>query len=162
MAYLESNLKTELVKAFEAAGHVCHRFPDLAKGVKKPHDLVCGIHGHYVGIETKLVKVGTVSSVGHWRDTLIVVRHTDVRPNQHVALKETVRRKSIGLVVAGIYDRCDHHRLAFALTYEQFLTRDVWTYGDCVREGVRIPWERGKGWDISGLVEVIGTQLETP
>lgn len=152
MSYLEATLKTELVRAFEAAGHVCHKFSDLAKGMKKPHDLVCGIHGRYVGIETKLVKVGTPATAGRWHEGLIVLRNGDVSLNQHTALRKTVERGSLGFVVGGIYDRHDSHRLAFALPYDQFMEQEVWILRECSEHAIPLPWARGQGWDVSALV----------
>jgi hypothetical protein len=153
MSWTEASFKTELVAAFERAGHTCHKFPDLARGVKKPYDLVCGIGGLYVGVETKLVKVGTAASAGRWHEGLIVLRHEDVRTNQHKALRETAATGNVALVVGGIYDRHDYHREAYALPYEQFLTRAVWTRRDCVREAIWLSWERGQGWDVEALAQ---------
>ena len=124
MSYLEANLKTELVAAFENAGYICWKYPDNARGVKKPCDLICGIHGQFVALETKLVKVGTASSKGRWHDKQIVVKYTDVRTNQHTALRKAVMAGSFGFVVGAIYDRCDCHRLAYAIDYARWLQSD--------------------------------------
>lgn len=156
MSYLEATLKTELVAAFKGAGHVCHKFSDLAKGMKKPHDLVAGIHGRYVGMETKLVKVGTAANVGRWHDGLIVLRREDLSLNQHTALRETAAAGSFAFVVGAVYDRCDHHRLAFALPYDQFLASEVWTLVECSAHTIPLVWARGKGWDVSALVGTVG------
>lgn len=152
MSWTEANFKTELQIAFEKAGHVCWKFPDIARGLKKPCDLVAGIEGRFVAIESKVTKVGTTENPGRWHDEQIIVRQVDVRLNQHTALRLTERRGSVALVIGAIYDRYDYDRQAYALPYHEFMERDVWTLADCRRLAIPIRWEKGHGWDVEELV----------
>lgn len=153
MAYLESNLKTELRDALRDAGCCCEKFPDNAKGVKKPYDLVAGIQGRLCAIETKLTKCGSEHHLARRKPDMIVVKLSDVRENQVIALNDTWAKGCWAFVGAGLYEQMTHARECWMVPWVLFKGREVWTLGDLQQLGPpHLIWARGRGWDVSPLV----------
>lgn len=155
MAYVETDFQQELLAAFRDAHCVAHKFPDIAKRVTKPHDLVLGVGGYYVAVECKLCKVGTRANPGHWHPGLIVVREKDLSVGQHRALRETAERHSHALVIAGVYDVYDYRREAFAWEYADFTRKEFWTLHESRLRAIRLSWQPGKGWGVEPIIQYV-------
>lgn len=156
MSYLERDLKTELVKAMRSAGCEAQKFPDNARGVIKPYDLVLGIGGKLVAVETKLTKIGSARSFSSRTSSLRIVKFSDVRFNQMRALDLTEMNGSLAFLGAGVYEQYNGDRECWMIPWGVFKTQEVWTLGDLLHlRPPRLFWAKGRGWDVSALIEYV-------
>lgn len=168
MNYREADFKTELIKALRAAGCDADRFSDLARGVSKPCDLVCGVRGRHVKIETKLRKLGTRDKPHGWGPDTVVVRLADVRPSQHRGLQRAHDAGSVALVLTELRDLGSSRRQAFAVPYASLVRTHTWTlamFEDPGRTSLTqwptppqtftLTWVPGQGWDVTPLIECV-------
>ena len=153
----EAKLKTELKEALEKVGCVAIKLPDMARGVNKEGDLVCGIFGKFVLLETKLRKTGKPLSPEEWKPNKIVVTHKDLRESQFQSLSKVECRDCYAFVVAALYDQGDYRRIAWAIPYSLFCLRERWSIDNCRSDSIviELTWQKGKGWDVSELLNEI-------
>lgn len=153
----EAKLKTELKEALEKAGCVAIKLPDIARGLKKEGDIICGIFGQFVLLETKLRKTGKPLSPEEWKPNKIIVTHKDLRESQFQSLSKVVTRDCYAFVVGALYDQGDYRRVAWAIPYCTFCARERWSIDNCESDStvIELNWLPGKGWDVSELLNEI-------
>jgi len=161
LSYLESTLKSELAAAFEKAGCIAWKFPDLSRGVLKPCDLVLGVNGKLVAVETKLRKVA--GEEGDWKAERVVVTHKDMRPNQFLSMSKVEKATCLAYVGGALYDPETCKRTTWFIPHGAFILRERWTVADCRADPLVIEarWRRGQGWDVEPLIARIGTEIAT-
>lgn len=169
----EKDFHKQLIDGFEWSGITAHKFPDLARGLVKPYDLVCNFLGEYWAIEAKVLRVERLPPNDRLKETDIIWRPAIMRPKQIINLAKEAGIGGQGLVALLLVNtRATRQKAAFLadisflMEYPQktlgslrgWATRyqDVGT-GPFVRE---LSWKPTIGWTCWGKSMRCETQAE--
>lgn len=116
---IESDFQVQLVKGLSSMPESKFRkYPDLAKGIRKPYDIYGCCKGRHIVIEAKFTKV---DSGAWWSSTTIVASVKMVERHQEDSLVEEKKAGALCYIAVGYYSTNGKCRKAWLIPIEVWM-----------------------------------------
>jgi len=165
---VEKDFTADLIQGLIAQGAYAEKWPDGARGVKKPFDICAAFAGHFYPIECKLRKFETEERLP---TKTVVLSPADFKGRKHQLpnlLKMQDQNQAKPFVAAFVLVEREFRqplKFGWLIPVERLRTKDTWTLMEVIdkQNQLGLTWVPNIGWTVPWLPSADANRLkETP